>query len=161
MSGFDHEAEAFESHPKWYLGSRMVLIIAFFVVVGIVLAVGHWAFSWWAAPYQGKLQARQQIQSGNYRIQAYTQFFSLCASVTTMDQALQQSYSDLKTASKGDKSRIETNITAQLNDRNDAANQYNTQSQESYTVGQFKASKLPYVIPAYKKGKVFSCVPGS
>ena len=161
MTGLDREAEQFEQHPKWYLGSRLLLIIGFFVAVSIVFAVGHWAFSWFAAPYQGKLQARQQIQSGNFRIAAYSQFFNECASVTTLDQALQQNLVAEKTDKGFSLQQDRTNYTAQLNSRNDAANQYNTQSQESYTVAQFKASNLPYVIPTYKKGKVFSCVPGS
>lgn len=132
--------------------------VALIIVISIVLAVGHWAFSWWAAPYQGKLQARQQIQgSGDYRIQAYNHFFDLCASITTMDQALQQTVANEKT-DKGESLQIDrTNFTAQLNSRDDAANTYNQDAQKSYTVGQFKASKLPFQIPAYQKGKVYQC----
>lgn len=138
-------------------GLLVGLGVAGVVVAGIVIAIGAWAFSWFAAPYQGKLAARQQIQSGNYRIQAYQQFFSECASVTTAEENLKQFYSDLKAAKGADKSRIETNITANVVDVNDAINTYNQQAQQSYTVGQFRASSLPYSIPAYSKGQVFTC----
>lgn len=141
-------------------GLLAVLGVIALIVVSIVIAIGHWAFSWWAAPYQGKLQARQQIQSGNNRIQAYQQFFDECAAVQVMDQALNQSYAELGVAGKGDASRIETNITAQLNARNTAAAQYNAQSHESYTNAQFKASSLPYEIGSYTKGEVTQCATG-
>lgn len=136
---------------------KVVLGALGLLTVAIVMIVGTYAFNWFAAPYQGKLQARQQIQSGNNRIQAYEQFFNECASVQTMEQALSQSYTELKSASKDDRARIETNISAQLNDRNDAANQYNAQSHENYTNAQFKASSLPYEIGRYTKGEVTQC----
>jgi hypothetical protein len=135
----------------------VIFLVALFVVIGVVLAIGTWGFNWFAAPYQGKLQARQQINSGAFRIQAYDNFFNQCAQIQTDEQALQASYAELKTASKDDRSRIQTNITGQLIDRNEAANQYNADSHKSYTVGQFKSSNLPYEIPPYQKGQVISC----
>lgn len=144
-----------------YFSGWVVALIGLFTIIGIVMAVGTWGLNWFAAPYQGKLQARQQIQgSGDFRIQAYNHFFDLCASVTTMDQALQASYQQLEGATGDDRTRIETNITAQLNDRNDAANQYNVDAEKSYTVGQFRANNLPYQVPAYTKGEVFTCATG-
>lgn len=135
-----------------------VLAVIAVVVTSIVLAVGHYAFSWWAAPYQGSLQARQQILgSGDFRIQAYDHFFSLCASIQTSEQAMQQTQTQEKTDKGGDLSRDKINFGAQLNNRNDAANQYNVESTEHWTVGQFKANSLPYTIPAYKKGVTTQC----
>ena len=140
-------------------GTAWVLaIVAVIAAVGIVIAIGSYAFNWFAAPYQGKLQARQQIQgSGDFRIQAYNHFFDLCASVTTMDQALQATVQAEKQDSGQSLSEDRTNYIAQLNSRNDAANQYNVDAEKSYTVGQFRASNLPYQIPNYQKGKVFTC----
>lgn len=132
----------------WYVGIAAVIFVTLVVV---------FAIRWQTAPVRGKLQAREQIQSGNFRIQAYDHFFDLCASVQTMDQALNQTYQDLRTAPKNDRVRISTNATAQLNSRNDAANQYNQDSHKGYTVGQFKSSNLPFEIAPYQKGQVISC----
>lgn len=74
-----------------------------------------------------------------------------------MDQALQATAQAEKQDSGQSLSEDRTNYIAQLNSRNDAANQYNVDAEKSYTVGQFKASSLPYQIPNYRKGKVFSC----
>jgi hypothetical protein len=143
------------------LGSVVGFILAGLAILAVVmLAVWGIAFGfrWFTAAPKGKLQAREQIQSGDNRIQAYNHFFDLCASVQTLDQALNQSYDQLKTATTSDdKTRIETNIGAQLNSRNDAANQYDADSHKSYTVGQFKASSLPYSIAPYEKGQVATC----
>jgi hypothetical protein len=127
------------------------------VLLGFVIWLAAFGIQWGTAPARGKLQAREQINSGDNRIQAYNHFFDLCASVQTLDQALNQSYDNLKTVTGDDKVRIETNITAQLNSRNDAANTYNADSHKGYTVGQFKASSLPYSLPPYQKGEVTSC----
>ena len=125
----------------------------------LVLLIGAISFgiSWITAGPSGALQARQQIKSGAFRIQAYNHFFDECASVQTLDEALNESYSELKTAKGDDVTRIRINIGAQLNDRNDAANQYNADTHKNYTVGQYKSSGLPYEIGPYQKGQVDSC----
>jgi hypothetical protein len=139
----------------------VALVISFFVgllvLIGIIWVLSF-AFGWFTAAPQGKLQARQQIQSGNYRIAAYESFFNKCSSITTLDEALNQTLDNEKSDKGSDLTRDKVNFTAQLNSRNDAANQYNVDAQKSYTVGQFKASNLPYSIPPYQKGEVFSCV---
>ena len=142
-----------ESFPT---GKVVLAVLGVLVLIPVVWAISYGA-GWVTAPWSGKLQARQQIQSGDFRIQAYTHFFDLCASVTTLDQALQQTLQAEKQDKGYSLSQDRTNYTAQLNSRNDAANQYNVQSQENYTVAQFKASNLPYQIPPYAKGQVFSC----
>lgn len=128
-------------------------ILAFTAIVwGISFAAG-----WVTAPWSGKLQARQQINSGDFRIQAYNHFFDLCASVQTLDEALNQTAVAEKTDTGSDLSRDQINFTAQLNSRNDAANQYNADSHKGYTVGQFKAASLPYQLSPHTKGQVTSC----
>jgi hypothetical protein len=146
------QRDLFGNIALWVLG-----VLALVIIVWLIL----WGAGWIAAPWQGKLQARQQIQSGSFRIQAYNHFFDLCASVTTLDQALQQTLVSEQTDKGDDLSRDQINFTAQLNDRNDAANQYNADSHKSYTVGQFKSANLPFAIPAYQKGQVFTCAGSS
>jgi hypothetical protein len=129
-----------------------MVILAIVLVAGLVFGI-----RWITAPAKGKLSAREQINSGNYRIAAYDHFFNLCASIQTNEQALAASYSELSTANGDDKGRIGTNITGQLIARNEAANQYNADARKGYTLGQFRSSQLPYQIPLYQKGQVTSC----
>jgi hypothetical protein len=142
-----------EDHPALTLVGSVLGAI----VIGFAIWFLAFGIQWGTAPIRGKLQAREQIYSGNFTIQAYNSFFDKCASVQTLDQALNESYSELATATGDDKSRIETNIGAQLNSRNDAVNQYNADSHKTWTVGQFKARNLPYSLPPYQKGQVTSC----
>lgn len=145
------------STQKGIFGNIVLWLVAFLLLGAVIFGVGY-AFNWWFAPYQGKLQARQQIQgNGDFRIQAYNQFFDLCATVTTLDQQLQQTLAQEKADKGSDLSRDKINFGAQFNSRNEAANQYNVNAQKHYTVGQFKASDLPYQIPSYQKGQVFTC----
>lgn len=162
MSGIDHEAEKFEAHPKWYLTSRFLLVIGVLVALSLVGSVAGYALGWFAAPYQGKLQARQIIQGdGNYRIAAYDHFFNLCASVQTADSNIATQESLLAQFKKGgnDYNRTLTNIGGLEATRADGINQYNADASKSYTVGQFKSSNLPYQLPThpFEKGESIQC----
>jgi hypothetical protein len=133
------------------------VLLGLLALIAVVWGISYGA-GWVTAPWSGALQARQEIQgSGDFRIQAYDHFFQLCASVQTMDEALQQTLTQEKTDKGSDLTRDKINYGAQLNDRNDAANQYNAESAEHWTVGQFKANNLPFQIPAYQKGIVTTC----
>jgi hypothetical protein len=161
MSGIDNEFDKFDRHPKWYLGSRFLAVVGILVALSLVGAVGSYALGWFAAPYQGKLAARQQINSGNYRIAAYDHFFNLCASIQTADNNIATQESLLGQFQKGgdDYNRTLTNIAGLESVRADGINQYNADASKSYTVGQFRASNLPYQLPthSYQKGEQITC----
>ena len=161
LSGIDREAEKFEAHPKWYLGSRLVMVLGVIAALAIVGGVASYALGWFAAPYQGKLQARQQINSGSFRIAAYDHFFDLCASVQTADNNIVTQTGLLKLYTKGssDYNRTVANIGGLMAARADGINQYNADASKSYTEGQFRASNLPYQLPAgpYQKGESITC----
>jgi hypothetical protein len=58
-----------------------------------------------------------------------------------------------------DKQRVQTNITGQLTARSRGVAQYNADARKDYTIGQFRASDLPYELPVeYSKGSRTSCV---
>lgn len=126
---------------KGLFGNIWAWVIGIVLIVGSVLLIGG-VTGWITAPWKGKLEQRQQVNSGNYRIVAYNQFFDECASITTDEQNLQAFYRQLQTATGDDKIRIETNITANIVDVNQAINQYNADAQKSGTVGQFRASSV-------------------
>lgn len=134
------------------------IVLGFVALVALIWSIAF-GFSWLTAGPNGKLQARQQIQSGAFRIEAYDHFFNLCQSVQTDEAALQAQYQELNGATGDDKERIKANIAGITADRASAINEYNADSTKDYTVGQFKASKLPYRLDHafYTKGVHTEC----
>lgn len=133
-------------------------------MVGIVLAVlllwvGVYAFRWVTAEPRGKLQAREAIQSGDFRIAAYNHFYDLCASVQAVEATLDASMTELETAPADDKQRIRTNITGLIGQRARSIAEYNVDARKSYTAGQFRATDLPYQLDsaAFQKGTRTLC----
>lgn len=118
-------------------------LFGFLLVIAVTAGVLLWRYVI-AAP-AGKVQARQQIQSGNYRIAAYNHFFDLCASVQTKEATIAALQQEL--ATRPPESRIEqinASITANVAGRADDINQYNADAEKDYTLAQFRASKLPF-----------------
>jgi hypothetical protein len=135
-------------------GSINALIIAagVLVVVLVVTAVatgGFGLFSQKSANFRGETSKKNRVEgNGAYRIAAYDQFFNLCASVQTNETniaSLRQELNDKENPPDAyAKSQIATNITANRNQRNASINQYNVDARKSYTLAQFRDSKLPY-----------------
>ena len=125
------------------LGWVVAIAAALTLIAGVGWGISF-AWGWATAAPNGKLQARRQIQSGDYRIQAYNSFFDRCAAVQTSETAIDTTAAALATAKGDDKSRLETNLQAQEINRAEAVNQYNADAAKSYTSGQFRASNLPY-----------------
>lgn len=130
------------------------------VVIVIVLAVGG-AFAWrWAtAPARGALDAREQIQSGDFRIQAYDHFYNLCAAVQTAEAAVDATELQITTnTDPSDLNRLQINLNGQTVNRADAVNQYNADARKGYTEGQFRSASLPFTISThYEPGVHTSC----
>jgi hypothetical protein len=140
------------------VGRVFLGVVAFLLTLAALWAL-IFGIRWITAEPKGALDAREQILSGSSRIQAYDHFFNLCASVQTAEQNLMAAYEELATAPADDKNRLRTNITGLLATRNGAVNQYNADAAKSYTIGQFRASNLPYTLPqTYTKGSVVTCV---
>lgn len=142
---------------------RMVAEAWFWLVVaiGTVLAILLLIFGirWVTAGPKGALQAREQIQSGASRITAYNHFFDMCAAVQATEGVLAASYAELEGATGEDRDRVRTNITGLLAQRSRTVAQYNADARKGYTIGQFRASDLPYELPVdYAKGARTSCV---
>lgn len=137
----------------WVLGTLAVVLL-----IGVIMFGWRWA----TAGPKGSLQAREEILSGSNRISAYNKFFDLCAAVQTAETNLAAFYSELAATPKDDVreiNRIKTNITGVTAARNENVNQYNADARKSYTIGQFRASDLPYQLPTtYTKGQVTSCI---
>lgn len=119
------------------------------VIVGFVAIVLVGALMWVWAPWQGKIQERNQtVGNGTYRIAAYEQFFNDCGSI----QALEVQIDNAAAASSVPEQA--TNLLALENQHASLATQYNADSAKADTRAHFKDSRLPYTInPVYAPGQ--------
>lgn len=146
-------------------GGTLAVIVGFFALVGIIGAI-VFGIRWVTADPVGRLEAREQILSGQNRIRAYNHFFDICASVQAVEQALQASLDELSATQSAippnadNVVRIQTNITGLRATRARAVAQYNADASKDYTDGQFLSIKLPYQLdatPYVSGGKLTSC----
>lgn len=130
--------------------------VALIVAVAVTIAIVRWV----TAPAKGRVQARQQIQSGSFRIAAYDSFFNACASIQGVEGQLDAQLEEEKTATGDDLARVQANIAGLKGARAQAVAQYNADARKGYTVGQFRASDLPYQLSTdpYIEGAHTSCV---
>ena len=120
------------------------------VVVGIAIWVIGFGFSWGTAPAVGLLEARVEINSGDFRIKAYDHFFDLHAGVLTLEGQIDSARETMKVFAQGSKefNVYAINITGMQGQRLSLINKYNADASKSWTSGQFRAESLPYQIQA-------------
>lgn len=118
-------------------------VIVLLLVLIAVLSFGTLAWRYYTAELQGRVDAEEQIESSSSRIQRYQEFFSICQSVQTKEDAID----NLRNNTSMDDQRKGSAITANQNARAQLINEYNSKSAQSYTAARFKASNLIYQIP--------------
>lgn len=118
---------------------------AIIAVISLLVAIslGGYAWRYFTAPIKGKVGAEEQIESAPSRIQRYEEFFGICQSVQTKEDAID----NLRANSTMDQERKGAAITANQNARAALINEYNSKSAQAYTAARFKASNLIYQIP--------------
>lgn len=123
----------------------------------LVLLLGSDLFGLWykgqTAPFRGKMNAEQQIESAPSRIQRYEEFFALCQGVQTKED-------QIDSLLVSNISKREVALTAQQAARSKLINEYNAKSAQAYTAARFKASNLIYQIPrgAYDGTNPTNCI---
>jgi TPR repeat protein len=120
-------------------GVAVLVVVTIAAIAGIAFGI-----RWVTAGPKGALEAREQIKSGPSRIAAYNHFFDLCASVQSDEARLDAQRDELASATGDDVARIHANIAGLMSDRAEAINEYNADAEKGYTIGQFRASKLPF-----------------
>ena len=135
-----------DSGSKWNraayatLGSPMRAIVTL-LLIGVLTTGAGWAFGWFTADTRGAIDARETILAdGDFRIQAYQQFFDLCAGIEA-----QEGRADLFAADE-DNPLASTNLQAVLAVRIGLVTEYNSLAARSWTEGQFRDEDLPYNI---------------
>lgn len=142
-------------------GFGTVIVVGIGVIIAAIIVglVGIFGFGWLSnttANYRGEVSKRNLVEAnGSYRIAAYNHFFDLCQHVQSDEASIANLQDELKTTK--DPQRVEVlnaSITALRNNRADAITQYNTDSDKSYTEGQFKSSNLPYTLVVSQENTV-------
>lgn len=118
------------------------------IVLWIAIASAIWGFGVAGAGIFGRGEAYKEIQSADFRIQAYQAFFNQCASI----QGLEGQINELTVAlGHYDRGSREYNITVTSiagvkGARHQAIAKYNQDALKNWTEGQFLDSDLPYRI---------------
>lgn len=131
------------------------------VVVAGLIGIGLWTFGVLTADVKGRGEARKQLRSADYRIQAYDHFYNLCAAVQASEAALDAQLAELASTPQGsdDRERILANIAGVTAERARAIRQYNADARKGYTLARFRASDLPFQLGTdpYSKEAPTSC----
>lgn len=140
--------------------SLAVLVGIGVIVVALIIGlVGIFGFGWLSnstANFRGEVSKRNLVEAnGAYRIAAYDHFFDLCQQVQAKEASITNVQDELKTTTDQQRALIlNASITALRNSRADLITQYNTDSDKSYTEGQFKSSNLPYTLVVSQENTV-------
>lgn len=142
------------------VGETAFWIIALLVVGALLTIIGlGWRYA--IAGPSGKVEAREQILSGDNRIRAYNSFFDQCSSIQAIESALSASLDELSSADPANSDniiRIQTNITGLRAQRARGVAEYNANAAKDYTDGQFRDLNLPYQITdPFVKGQQITC----
>lgn len=113
-----------------------------------VLMIALWGFGVFTAGIKGQGEAYKEIQSKEFRLEAYNYFFDQYHSILALEGQIDVNISMLNDIEEGTKdySRIRTNVAALQSLRHQAIQSYNAQASKDYTVGQFRDYNLPYQI---------------
>lgn len=139
---YDEERESL--HVGRIIGTVLAAIV-FLTSLGL-------AWRYVIAGPKGAVQAREQVQSGDYRIAAYDHFFALCSSIQGFEGQLSALHTQLRaTTDPAQRDRILASIAGVEGQRFQSIARYNAEARENYTRGQFRDSDLPFHIDARRR----------
>lgn len=123
--------------------AKLSLSIVGVILVIVLISAASLGWRYYTAEVKGVVDAKEQIESANNRIEKYEEFFGICASVQTLKHGI-ETQERLLTASTSDSmsERVMTNISGMEAQLARQVNAYNAKSQ-MYTRKKFKASNLP------------------
>lgn len=132
---------------KWYGKAWGVALIALFSILALstvtLLATG--TLQKWTADFRGGVKAKEQTTAnGSFRVGTYEDFFNLCSSVQSDEDAIRNAEEELeaKETTADRKARLRQNITATKNTRAETVRDYNAKAGNEYR-GAFKDAGLP------------------
>ena len=124
------------------MGKGILIGILAFVVV-VVLGIGFTftdlAVRWGVAPFRGAVEEREITNRGQFRIQAYEQFYRWQEEIVAVDAKL-TSYPETMDI------RQETECRGLIARRANIVARYNAASRAERTQGQWQAPELPQIL---------------
>lgn len=123
----------------------MLGIIAWFVLLLLLFLLGF-GLRWILAEPTGRLEAREEVQSADFRLFSYNHFFDLCASIEGYeDQAvlLEDQLAATPEDEDQERNRLRSSLSGVKGQRARAIARYNGDVEKEETRGQFKAAGLP------------------
>ena len=134
---------------KTFFGITLSVFLGLLAVALIFL--GIYAFRWFYAEPKGQLEAREQIQSGDNRIQKQELFETLFADVEAYDDQINVTAQTLTqseaSGNQKDISFYRQILNGQMNQCIDATQQYNAEAR-FVSAEQFRSVDLPPEIPS-------------
>jgi hypothetical protein len=129
--------------------SKGTIVACVFGLTILILGslVAFYATKYYTAPIRGKIEAREEIMSGDYRIAAYNHFFDLKVAYDSADASLTALIKARDVAISDDEiERLNASIAGVESQKERTRLQYNADAAKNYTLGQFLDLKLPYQI---------------
>ena len=125
-----------------------VLSVVGSLAVLLLVASAIWSFGVLTAPIFGKGEAYKEIQSSDFRIQAYQTFFNQCASIQGLEGQIDELVVALGYYERGSREYniTVTSIAGVKGARHQAIAKYNQDALKNWTEGQFRDNNLPYQI---------------
>ena len=123
------------------MNKAIILGVIGIVAVIALSSVGFLGYRWLIAPARGAVEQREIINRGQYRIQAYEQFYRWQEDLDAIEVKL-QAY-----PAQGLDIRQQTECRGLLAQRANIVARYNAASRAELTQGQWQASELPESIP--------------
>jgi hypothetical protein len=126
--------------------------IVLFSILGLVVIIGILFFSfgvrWITAPIEGRVGAREKVESAEHRLYAYEHFYNMYADIKAYDAQIEAQKALLKDLEKGSEhyNKINQNIAGIISQRARVVQEYNADARKVKTRAKFKADDLPYQI---------------
>lgn len=123
---------------------KIVLIVVGSILLILALSAGIWGFRYATAGVRGQIEAREEIQSADYRIYSYDHFYNLYANVQSYEDQIRNQRNLMETLEDEEEiARYRQNVNALMNQRASVVRQYNADVRKEGTRGQFLADDLP------------------
>ncbi|OGZ62567.1 MAG: hypothetical protein A3H51_00975 [Candidatus Spechtbacteria bacterium RIFCSPLOWO2_02_FULL_38_8] len=132
------------------MSNRKAIITGIFVFVALwLVVVAIWGLGVATAGIYGRGEAHKDIQSADFRIQAYQTFFNQCASIQGLEGQIDELTTALEYYQPGSREYniTVTSIAGVKGARHQAIARYNQDALKDWTEGQFRDADLPYQIP--------------
>lgn len=135
---------------KWYASTMGVALLAIVSILALstVTLFATGTIQKWTADFRGGVKAKEQTTAnGSFRVGTYEDFFAMCSSVQSDEDAIRNAEEELKAEETADdrKAKLRQNITTTKNTRAETVREYNSKAGNEYR-SAFKDSGLPAVL---------------